>query len=387
MNSLLERKKRILLEYNQVVREISELNSKIGFLETSKFYVRLAESAVFAMIPWMITTFTLPKIVTWGFLAPQLINPLGIGIPVLIGTLIHKKKRKKSKNEETLSSFCSAKTEAEKVEEQVRLVILKQKLKKKKVILEEELEKIAEKENCIKSLSDEYDIVLKNEENISLEELNKKVKELKSNLQEEEPKVDILNTQAVLRDEFFDVRCKQQRILDMVVSSGIPSIVFTLLYNLPSAMLETGLHIEAPWELASIIASLIFGASAGALGMLIKHKIDKQVFQKLNAELGEDAIPEIEDFSRDYKKEFEKQLVETYEIRKEYEECLDTVSQKVYGEIPIVEEIKLSQTELLDNSLVCTSREPEIYVEDVVIIESEKEDKGPTLVKRMNTNN
>ena len=138
MNSLLERKKRILLEYNQVVREISELNSKIGFLETSKFYVRLAESAVFAMISWMITTFTLPKIAAWGFLAPELINPLGIGIPALIGTLIHKKRRKKSKKEETLITFCNAKTEAEKVEEQVRLVILKQKLKKKKVHLQQQ---------------------------------------------------------------------------------------------------------------------------------------------------------------------------------------------------------------------------------------------------------
>ena len=215
-----------------------------------------------------------------------------VGSSLGVGTIGRKILEWKFKTKERFKSFTTAKSQSEKLQEEVKYAVELEKAKNRNKAIQQTMDSLNSNQLILNSLSSRCDIsdkVLPQ----TKEESQKRVKELSTLLKVKYDELDVLTTQKVLHEKFWKVRTNGQKIMEIMMA-GMMGGLFTMMYgDMPLIMLRDSLtYSSVSSSLISILTPLIVGV-AGVSGYVVKRNKDyEKTFIILNSELGENALPE-----------------------------------------------------------------------------------------------
>lgn len=313
-----------------------------------------------------------------------------LGVGTLIRTLMDKKFHVKKR----LKSFSTAKTQSEKLEEEIHYQIELEKVNNRNLVVEQAINDLDANERVIRNLSSEYDI---SDKKISKDEgeMKKTIKELSTVVKEQYNKLDVLSTQKILNERFLSVRSKFQKIWDVVVTVDLSCIASWALINLPLMMLDYNSAISS--LLATTLAPFAVGIGGASLYMAKKNKDQKKVFNNLNSQLGENALTEkLGKFGSDYEERnkidglIRRQIKDTsfavIQLKKQERVLENLVSEKQSEACAESKDKTMDYENILSQGLNI-NHESERYIDENLDNSLPVEEKeGPTLVKRRTNN-
>lgn len=313
-----------------------------------------------------------------------------LGVGTLIRTLMDKKFHVKKR----LKSFSTAKTQSEKLEEEIHYQIELEKANNRNLVVEQAINNLDANERVIRNLSSEYDI---SDKKISKDEgeMKKTIKELSTVVKEQYNKLDVLSTQKILNKRFLSVRSKFQKIWDVVCTVDLSCIASWALINLPLMMLDYSSAISS--LLATTLAPFAVGIGGASLYMAKKNKDQKKVFNNLNSQLGENALTEkLGKFGSDYEERnkidglIRRQIKDTsfavIQLKKQ-ERVLENLVSEKQSEACVESKDKTMDYENILSQGLNINHESERYIDENLDNSLPVEEKeGPTLVKRRTNN-
>lgn len=291
---------------DELEQEKQENDEKIGLCDertrmskVNSFEYKAGTTLTFSMIGYLaifLTSFALIKslgVTTFTNVIPALSFPaIVVGGSLGVGTLIRTLMDKKYQTKERLKAFSTAKTQTEKLEEEIHYQIELEKANNRNLVIDQAINVLNSNESMLRKISSKYEIsdksISKNEE-----EARKRIEELSTFIKEQCDKLDILSTQKVLHDRFWRIRSKFQKGTDMSVSAGISGL-FTMFFTVfPLMMVNDAITYSSVFSsLATTFTPFVAGI-VGACGYMVKRNKDhKKVFDNLNSQLGENALPE-----------------------------------------------------------------------------------------------
>ena len=318
----------------------------------------------------------------------------------------------KFKVRERLKAFSTAKTQAEKLEEEVYYQIELEKANNRNKAIEKSIKVLNSNQTMLNRISSRYDLYDKTAPH-SKHEAEKKAEELSAIIKGQYEKLDILSTQKVLHNRFWKIRQKFQRRAETMMAPMLSGL-FTMFFGIfptmiikdvmPSGSLLTTLSVP--------FAPLVAGVVGGSAYMLKRKSDYKKVFNNLNAQLGKNALVETyEKFEGAYEEQQELESLIASKIRdisvaevqlQENKRYLDTFTKeeekkedvlfKDFPQLYITEETKKDVLEHSERYVNCDARtrmgmfytdaEGEKYIEESLSKTLPgKEEKVPTLVK------
>lgn len=350
----------------------------------------LGTSVITNIFPW----FTYPIALIGG----------SIGIGAIGKSLFDKKYELK----ERLKAFSNAKTQAEKLEEEVHYQIELEKANNRNIAIDETIKVLDSNQSMLSRISSRYDLSDKTAPQ-SKEEAEKKAEELSAIIKEQYDKLDILTTQKVLHDRFWKVRQKFQRRTNTSLAPMISGTFAMFFGAFPTIMIRDAMPSGSLLTTSAVpLAPLAIGVIGGSAYMLKRNSDYKKAFNNLNAQLGENALEENLD------KRFEDAFEEQKEIESLLERQIRDISltevqlqeTKRYLDTHVTEKEKKKDSEehkrtnsILDNlgkkSVENIINDPTPFPDGVyrpmynvfTTQEEEKQEKGPTLVKRRKPTN
>lgn len=194
----------------------------------------------------------------------------------------------KCKKKERLKAFTTAKTEAEKIEEEVKYTAEIEKTKNRNKAIAQAMYALGWNQLVLDSLSNRYDI---NDRTIpqTEEDAKKRFEDLLKILEDKNNELDLLTTQKVLHEKFWEVRDKTHKVMNIVVSGMMGGFVASI-FGCPSLTVVRD-YLTSLETLISLFTPFIAGAM-GTTGYLIKSNRDHmKAFNSLNNQLGENALP------------------------------------------------------------------------------------------------
>ena len=299
INDLKQIRKKLEKEYNENCTKIGELSKKIKIIELNDFEIKAIYIMTFSMLAWIATTFLGSKIVNFSITPLNLVQPLFLGIPVLIGITGEKLFLRKLKSYEKLRKFSKAKTQKEKIEESTRYEIKREKLRNWNKILKQNYDDLSANENLLSSLSRDYNITEKNIDKRTKDEIETNIANISELLQKKQQDIDITTTKCVLINKFFKVRDKWSKIIDVSTIGMLGACFCMIFYNIPIITINEvqNIHIQASF-LSILAPAIVVGIACS--GYCIKRNKDyTTVFHNINKELGNNAISEIIDYEED----------------------------------------------------------------------------------------
>lgn len=283
------------------IAEASQIDSKIPFtiIYSALTYILLvvgglAVRGIFGISGIM---FNIPKIC---------VVPLFLIPSFALGTYIEKKFEKSKNLDGRLSQFSNAETEEEKLEEQIRYEIENNKFASRVNVIEKTLNDIEVKEKFVSNNGDLYTLGENN--NIEESKVEEEISGLSTVLENKFQELDVLSAQNLLAKRFVDERvegCKKQTLITYAASHALLAMLYV---TLPFVAL--GIEFSGIAGLATMFG--ILGVSATVFGGYHhkRSKLKESVFNKLNAELGENALaettPDFQDMSEIKSKKEEK---------------------------------------------------------------------------------
>lgn len=390
--------------------------SKVNSLEykggTTLFFSMLAYTVL------LLTSLGLTKSLGTGVITnvfPGFTYPVAlIGGSLGIGTIARTLFDKKFQTKERLKQFSTAKTQAEKLEEEIHYQIELEKANNRNRAIDETIKVLNSNQTMLSRISSRYDLSDRTAPQTK-EEAEEKAKELSTIIKEQYDKLDILTTQKVLHDRFWRLRQKFQRKTDTMMTSMISGLFTMAFGSFPTMVIKDIMPSSSVLgTLAVPLAPLVAGVVGGSAYMIKRNKDHKKVFDNLNAQLGENALEENLDkrFESAYEEQQEiERLIET-QIRdislaefqlQENKRCLDTfmteedkkkeILFKDYPPLHITEETRqavLDHPEL-HSGLSVRVKMGKFYTDEEYEQRREEvlskplpggEEKGPTLVKK-----
>lgn len=226
----------------------------------------------------------------------------------IIGELSYEKK---FKIKERLKDFSSAKTEAEKLQEEINYQIELEKAKNRDNVINKVINSLYANQSTLKNIASKYEIKEKNNLS-SKEELEEKQIEMLANINKKYNNLDLYTTKKVLNERFWKVRSKFQRRTEFLVNPMLTGLCFELLVVISN--LYTNISMTFNVALTTFITTFLAGITSSSIYMLKRNSDYKKVFNNLNSKLGDDALPEKSD--KTYKSAYEEQqelvrLIET----------------------------------------------------------------------------
>ena len=192
-------RKRLEEEYNDNCSKIDDLSKKIRALNENDLETRATGVMVFSILPWIASILVMPVIIKSGIISLNLVQPLFVGVPILIGIIAEELFNRKSKCCERLKKFSNSKTQKEKIEESTKYEIEKKKLRSANKILKKNYDDLSENENLINSLSTSYNIIERDVDERTKEEIDDSIKNINNILQKKQQEVDVAATKSVLK--------------------------------------------------------------------------------------------------------------------------------------------------------------------------------------------
>lgn len=210
----------------------------------------------------------------------------------------------KLKLKERLISFTTASTESEKLEEEVKYEIQLEKAKNRNKAIKKIIDSL-NPNKLISSISlfDECNIINK-KAILNKEELEKKIEELSVLLKEQNDELDLLTTQKVLLKKFLNVKDKSfqksKEVTDLTCQGfGVAMCTGMPLFSLKAYPLSSISEFSVYLSLFAPVIAAIIG---GCVYFKKRNKDNIKVFNNLNNELGENALPDKikEDYCEEY---------------------------------------------------------------------------------------
>lgn len=305
LKNLEEIKERLEKEYNENCLKIDDLNEKIRVLNANDFETNVSCAFGFSLIPLFVFTFLIPPVIKFGIIPLNIVPPLFVGVPALIGITGEKLLSKKYKCREKLKEFSKSKTQKERIEETIKYEIKKEKLNSINKVLKKNCDDLAANKNLISSLSTSYNITEKDVDKRNKEEIENNINNLNNIMQKKQQDIDVATTKCVLKEKFWKVRDKFNRFSDILRYGVIGGFFCMTLYDMPIiyASIAQLQNIQFQISLIGVYAPAIIGGLAGGVYGVKKRNNHTAVFKTINSELGDNAISESR---RDY--EEDKQL-------------------------------------------------------------------------------
>ena len=301
------------------------------------------------------------------------------GISLSIGLITNVLTNKKYKTKERFKKFSNAKTESEKLEEQLSYELKLQQLQNRNLVLEKTLKDLESevlrtidlskyKNVSTSSLPKELENVLKNKHNLSLT-LEKKYNEL-----------DLLTIQKYLTNELLKYRIKGQDILEVITKSTMEGMIPFMFIFLPIVLMSM-LEVTIPsLSLAGTFGILGISELSTLIYNLSRNKTQKKYFNKLNDLLGEKKLSRnVEDVQEEIGKIdslIKRKISDICKVELQIEECnrsLDTIGSK--EEIEKIEEFYKNISGKTETKESCVTIEQKKYVKQYPQIYTEEEYK------------
>lgn len=215
-------------EYNENCKKINEFSNKIRVLKINSLESRLYRIYAFSILPWVITVVFLFFEAKYRTFPSNLVSPLSISVPALIGIVTEKVLTKKSKSKEILKKFSKSKLQSEILEEITKYEIEIEKLITLNKIHKNIYSRLDSKDDLFDfNINEkEFDINYIKEIESSIKEMNKQVIEKRNN-------INIILTKKVLKERFCRFKKKSQKFIDTITISLLGGIIFMLIYNTP----------------------------------------------------------------------------------------------------------------------------------------------------------
>lgn len=369
---------------------------------------KLGNILAFAMLPYFGLTFGvmgLSSLIGASTLA-SIIPPLSIptilaSCSLGIGIIGRKLTEKKYKTKERIKAFSKAKTEAEKVEEEIYYQIELEKAKNRNQIVQQTISSLDSNEALLRSFSSKYDI---NEKNASQteQEAKQRLEELSAILEQKYKELDILTTQKVLSESFWRLRCKGQKGMDLTLVFMGGGMMTMMVHSTPLMVMREVLTYNSVFaSFVPTLLPLVIGSVGVGSYWINRNKNRERAFNNLNDTLGEKSLPKkvssTYDETQELKSMIERKIsdISIVEIQlKEQQRTLETItsqqtktndnSKDMEKAIPLFteEEIRLYQQESP------APFNPEtIFGSSEIVEETQHQEKGPTLVKRRKPTN
>ena len=292
----IEKTKEILeKEYNENCTNINELNEKIRTIKANDLETKLTRAFAFSMIPWVATVLLSPAIINLGIIPINLISLLSIGVPTLIGITGEMLLTKKLKYKEKLESFSESKSQNEIIEESTRYEIEREKLRSSNKVLKKAFDNLEPEQYLFNSLS-------KNDSK-SFEKLN--IENIDEILEKNKKEIDIITTKKFLKEKFWRIRDRFQKVIDFIVISILGGIGFMTLYNTPTIAINLRNSIQLQTSILGIILPLGIGGLVCGGYYLKRIKDYTYAFRNVNQELGQEALSDSEIINKIYNNDIE----------------------------------------------------------------------------------
>lgn len=357
---------------------------------------------------------------------PIIVGGGSLGIGAIIRILMDKKFRTK----ERLKAFSTAKTQTEKLEEEIHYQIELEKANNRNLVVEQAINVLNYNESMLRRISSKYDINGKSTSKAEAE-AKKRIEELSNLIKEQYNKLDIFSTQKILHDRFWRIRSKFQKRTDMSTVAGITGMFIMFFTGFPLIMVNDAITYSSTFpSLATTLTPFVAGI-VGACGYMVKRNKDhKKVFDNLNYQLGKNALQEkYEKYERTYEEQEEikaliekqirdisltiielkeeqqvlKRMISTNKLERPVEEKENSKGQEDilfqdFLQLHITEETKRDVLEHPEKYDTCDARirmgmfyndeEKERYIEESLNRQLPfREEKGPALLKKRKPSN
>ena len=236
-------------------------------------YALLAANGIFASVPTEIIALVIS------------------GSSLGIGTVGNEMLDRKLKVKEKFNEFSNAKTQYEKLEEEIKYTIESEKAKNRNKVVKEAMNLLISKQIIFDSLSNKYNFFNENNSH-TIEESKEIVDKLSKNLKDRVNELDVLSTKKVLHEKFLSVRMKYKQVIDIMVPGLLSGLLLMLMVNFPfiiARVSETVIY----GSIAPVLAPMAVGITGVSGYMVKKNKDYKRLFDKLNNDLGENALPAV----------------------------------------------------------------------------------------------
>lgn len=391
---------------------INQLDNKLLLTFACALIPYVAITIVFVILVKVLGASTIANI-----LPPFISQIIFTGVPLGIGALRSKLIFKKQKIKERLKSFSKAKTETEKIEEEIYNQIELEKLNNRNKINIQAINSLDYNESILQFVSDKYNIEEKNQSS-NKEETEQKLNVLSTIIEKEYNELDILSTKKTLNTHFSEIRDNYEKvtaILYACMTAGLMTmaVTFTPLFMLREVYTYSSLFTNLLHALAPLAVGIL-----GACGYRIKRNKDSEkAFDNLNSTLGENQLPkntkDIHKETKEYKRIIEDKINHISDLKVKFQETkrnLETfmteeeiarkkrseILSKPLSDIKITEETKkdiLEHPEKYADSeararrgLIYTDDEYERYVEETLNRPLPSEENHHKLVRRFKSN-
>lgn len=280
-------------------QKIIENDEKTRMANVNKFEYKTLETIGFSLLPYIGLIFLSKSLLNnetmislIGTIPAESVPLFAAGGSLCIGTIGRKLIEWKYKTKERLNAFTKANTESEKLEEEVKYAIELEKAKNRNKAIEQTMSSLHTNQSILNSLSTRYDIHDKNAPETK-EESQNHIEKLSGLLKEKYDELDVLTTQKVLYEKFWNVKAKGQKGIEMILCSIMGGAFSMFLTNMPLlALKDTLANSFILPGIAPILVPLIAGTSVVGGYMVKRHKDQLKAFNNLNSELGENALSE-----------------------------------------------------------------------------------------------
>lgn len=287
---------------------------------------KLSAALVIAMIGYLIASIKCLSMIlsgTFNFPNPVLSIPIiTMGAPALLGVIGSSIMSKVFKRKKRLNSFSKAKTDEEKLTEEVVAKIELEKAKTRKKVYLQIKDSLNMNRTMYNSISEKYNLE-------SQEENQKKFNELSNYVEKLYKELDILVTKKALHTKFREIRSKFGKVFNsvalIILGGMVPVLLLDFSYIGLAATSASEIYTLSPWIAISLIGATCMG------GFIIqKNQKYSKVFNKLNAKLGENALPKNQKKLDTEKQELDKAIEN--QIKK-----VDNAATKMYEQKSLLE--------------------------------------------------
>jgi len=268
--------------------KMNEYDEKSRMAKVNKFEYKIGLILGISALSYFFL-FILPTLLTSNSLISSLVlilpgegvSGIIIGASLIVGTMGLKVIQKINKLKKRFTSFSNARTETEKLEEQVTYSIELEKVYNKKCAIKETIDSLMI--NQMISLS------TKNEKKISQphKETKNTVLALSKLLREKQEELDVLVTKQTLHEMFWKInRSKADKFFDILASAGIASLLSIFIFMAP--MISELVTYQS--ILTSVLAPFIVSAVITSGYMIKRNRNYTKAFHNLNKKLGKNAL-------------------------------------------------------------------------------------------------
>lgn len=292
--------------YNKNIYEIDKLTEKIKLVNANKFDTTISTISCFSFVFYAIISVVFAYICKNLGPLPNIFGLLLIGTPVLLGTALTNLLVKKYKVKQRFRSFSNSKNSKEKIEELTQYEIEKEKL----ISLNR---------------------ILNNIHNVS--SVNNNIEQAYMILSSASQNIDSLCVKKVLSKNFYFIRDKFESIIKISSACAFTPLILMAICIVPQSLNIVNV-LPLPTLLNYIILSSVLGEISVITYYIKKNNDYKQVFEKMNNELGHEFISKYKEKNENFEQDLEKLIEETSislnkDCDKDYIETKEKISEYI----------------------------------------------------------